>query len=128
MSSNLVTAKDNLEDSIEPYVITACPQGNGIHQCVSRGWGQVIKDGKVAFNGACWHCSNCYHAIVTEADPTLGHNIGRYASRGCSWVIPPYGATIEVTSIGYCNSKRLDGYSFRNNGYLTVENQNDSNE
>lgn len=41
-SVNDVMAKETKDDSLDTYVITACPQGNRIHHCISPGWGEII--------------------------------------------------------------------------------------
>lgn len=42
ISVNDVMAKETKDDSLDTYVITACPQGNRIHHCISPGWGEII--------------------------------------------------------------------------------------
>lgn len=98
----------------EPYVVTACPSGNGIHQMARRGNGTVFVNGRTELADApCWQCKNCYTVIVTQNDPTIsGQIIGKYATMSCSYEISAIGAFVYANSVNYCGSRTMEGYRF----------------
>lgn len=103
---------------ITPNAIDVCG-GYPSHDMVSKGWGTVYlgtypnTSNRILYMAPCWQCSRCNYVMVTEGDPLLGQNIGKYATYPYSYPINGYGCIMWVNSYSYCNSTKLQYYSFR---------------
>lgn len=104
------------DSNIIPMISGPCPSGNGIHRMVSHAWGSVYLNGVWQFDGDFWQCSNCYDVIITEGDPLLGQNIGRYAEWSIDYPLSGSWCYMNTNYVGHCNSTSKYGYNFVNAG------------
>lgn len=105
-----------LQTGITPFAEAACPYG--IHDMVARGLGWVYEmpGYTCRIRGrAAWQCKRCYEILVSEGDPTIGYDLGLYATKAFYEETSCYGSVLEVTAgaIGTAG-KTLPGYKFRN--------------
>jgi len=112
--SQYAVIKSNNNSLITPFVVTACPYGNGICEAVSRGTAYVFVNGTHKFTGACWQCSRCKVVYGTQYDPFIHNNLGYWCAAGWSTSIPKTGAVMYVSAVSYTSSRTIPGVAFRN--------------
>jgi len=94
---------------------------NGLpyHDMVSHGYGWVSlgAQGSTWYinRGSCFQCSGCYTVVITQWDPTIGLNIGKYGiDYTVNYPINITGAALYNTQYyGVENSNLMPGFRFR---------------
>ena len=103
---------------VTPNVVTACPNGNGIHDMVSRGVGDIYdttKQQTVLFHGACYQCTKCHQVLISKWDPYFTNEWGMYTEvAGYEPVAYLTIARVPSTAIkNKTSTTPMPGYKFR---------------
>ncbi len=100
-----------------PDAVDVC-NGNPWHEMRPHAWGTCyIPDGTGNYTawvsyGCCWECANCYLAMITEGEPTLGQNIGKWGTYQSNYPMTGVYCYLFATQWGTQNSSSMSQFKF----------------